>query len=316
MTTSTSTDLPLVLTEVEVLSARRLSPSFVRLVLGGGVLGEVGVAGPLHDQRFKLIVPDVHGRLPSVAGADETWLRTWLDRPAGVGGHMRTYTIRAIEGTGPGTRVVVDVVVHAGGEPGPGADWAATASPGSRAVVLMPRRGFEFGGIEWAPPPGSDLLLVGDETAVPAVCAILEGLPEDAAGAAFLEVPCDDDVQAVSAPAGVAVTWLPRAGGSHGAALHTAVLEHLGAPTVVLDEPEEIDPDLWETPTWSSSGAAVPAGSGPRAVRPDLGALYAWIAGEAATVTALRRHLVKELGLGRRQVAFMGYWRRGVAMRS
>ncbi|WP_262927851.1 siderophore-interacting protein [Microbacterium sp. NIBRBAC000506063] len=32
-------------------------------------------------------------------------------------------------------------------------------------------------------------------------------------------------------------------------------------------------------------------------------------------MTTLRRHLVKDLGIDRAQVAFMGYWRRGVAMR-
>ena len=39
--------------------------------------------------------------------------------------------------------------------------------------------------------------------------------------------------------------------------------------------------------------------------------LYAWIAGEAAQVRALRRHLVGERGLSCRAVTFMGYWRRG-----
>ena len=48
----------------------------------------------------------------------------------------------------------------------------------------------------------------------------------------------------------------------------------------------------------------------------DLDDLYAWIAGESGVVTGLRRVLVKDLGVDRRQVAFMGYWRRGVAMRS
>ena len=47
-----------------------------------------------------------------------------------------------------------------------------------------------------------------------------------------------------------------------------------------------------------------------------VGGTYAWIAGESTVVTGLRRHLVNELGFDRRQVAFMGYWRRGVAMRS
>jgi NADPH-dependent ferric siderophore reductase len=47
-----------------------------------------------------------------------------------------------------------------------------------------------------------------------------------------------------------------------------------------------------------------------------LDGLYAWIAGESAMVTALRRHLVRDLGVDRRQVAFMGYWRVGVSMKS
>ncbi|MEA5119320.1 MAG: SIP domain-containing protein, partial [Propionicimonas sp.] len=41
--------------------------------------------------------------------------------------------------------------------------------------------------------------------------------------------------------------------------------------------------------------------------------LYAWIAGESGVVTTLRRHLVRDLGLARSQVAFMGYWRIGRA---
>ena len=81
-----------------------------------------------------------------------------------------------------------------------------------------------------------------------------------------------------------------------------------------LEEPEEVDPDLWETPTYSSSGEEVEADA--VTVGHDLDGLYAWIAGESGVVTTLRRHLVKELGMDRRQVAFMGYWRRGVAMRS
>jgi NADPH-dependent ferric siderophore reductase len=77
---------------------------------------------------------------------------------------------------------------------------------------------------------------------------------------------------------------------------------------------QEVDPDLWETPTYSSSGedVDVPVAT----VGHDLDGLYAWIAGESGIVTGLRRLLVNELGMDRRQAAFMGYWRRGVAMRS
>lgn len=321
MTETPTTELPMVLAEVEVVSAERISPSFVRVVLGGDALSEVGVDGPFYDQRFKLVVPHRDGGLTSVEGADASWLGTWIERPVEERGHMRTYTIRSLERDDAGTRVVVDIVVHEHGESGPGADWALAARPGTRAVALMPRQGFPYGGIEWAPPAGADLLLVGDETAVPAICSVLECLPGDARGAAYLEVPAALDVQDVRHPVGVEVTWLVRGGREHGRALQEAVLSHLGTPAVAIEEPVEVDPDLWETPTWSSSGEPVEGDATPH-VTPDVAAgdplasLYAWIAGESAMVTGLRRHLVKELGVDRRQVAFMGYWRRGVAMRS
>ncbi|MGO2536830.1 MAG: siderophore-interacting protein, partial [Brachybacterium tyrofermentans] len=58
---------------------------------------------------------------------------------------------------------------------------------------------------------------------------------------------------------------------------------------------EDVDVDssiLWETTT-------------------GHGAFYAWLAGEAGVIKSLRRHLVSDLGLDRKQVSFMGYWRAG-----
>lgn len=55
----------------------------------------------------------------------------------------------------------------------------------------------------------------------------------------------------------------------------------------------------------------------PEAVRaaelPSCGNAYAWIAGEAGCVKALRRHLVGERGFDRGRVEFSGYWRRGAS---
>jgi NADPH-dependent ferric siderophore reductase len=39
---------------------------------------------------------------------------------------------------------------------------------------------------------------------------------------------------------------------------------------------------------------------------------YVWIAGESGSVKALRRHFVRERGIDRRRVTFVGYWRQGV----
>ncbi|ORT56789.1 siderophore-interacting protein [Streptomyces sp. CB03238] len=47
-----------------------------------------------------------------------------------------------------------------------------------------------------------------------------------------------------------------------------------------------------------------------RAARLPSGTGYAWLAGEAGVVRALRRHLVDERGLDKRSVDFTGYWRR------
>ncbi len=230
---------------------------------------------------------------------------------------MRTYTVRDVRGEGADTRLVVDIVVHpdAHGEIGPGCAWAR-ARRGRRPVVVMaPRRGEEYGGIEFDPGTARRLLLVGDETAVPAICAVLSQLPWHAIGAAFMEVPTAADVQSVQHPEGVRVVWLARDGDpARRPRCSAAVLEYLGVGAEPIEEPEEVDPDLWETPSYSSSGEDVE--TAPTLVGHDLQDLYAWIAGESGVVTALRRVLVKDLGVDRRQVAFMGYWRRGVAMRS
>ena len=66
---------------------------------------------------------------------------------------MRTYTVREVRGSGTGTRLVVDLVLH--GDPseetdaGVGCAWAARVEPGDRIVVVAPRRGRPFGGREF-----------------------------------------------------------------------------------------------------------------------------------------------------------------------
>ena len=316
--TVTSTVLPMLLTEVEVVSVERLSPTFVRVELGGRDLADYGVDGDRWDQRIKLVFPDPttgarnSTKLAATEGADESWLATWLERPAAERGHMRTYTIRDVRGSGEQTTLVVDMVLHLEGDlVGPGSTWASRAVPGDRIVVLAPRRGYPYGGIEFTPAPGADLLLVGDETAVPAICTVLEQLPDDARGTAFLEVPVAADVQDVRRPAGVEVVWLAREGDPLGEGLHDAVAAHLG----IRRRPRSRWRPTRSTPTCGRRRTTPPrARRSPR--RRCAGGTYAWIAGESKVVTGLRRHLVNELGFDRRQVAFMGYWRRGVAMRS
>ncbi|TYL49795.1 siderophore-interacting protein [Nocardioides sp. BGMRC 2183] len=315
----------MILDRVAVRSVERVSPSVIRFELGGDRLAEFGVDGPILDQRIKLIFPNAAGTLPSFDGMDDSWWTTWQQIPEDERGSIRTYTIRDAVGDGADTRLVVDIVVH---EPAPGEEpsgagnaWALGASVDDELIVLCPRKGHLFGGIEWAPGEAERLLIVGDETAAPAIRGILRDLPADARGAVFLEtVTPADRYDDMPAPEGVSVTWLPRAGGHRGAELAPTVLAHLAQDRAEAALPEvsddEIDPDLWETPIYSSSGEEVAAATTAPTDEGPFAGLYAWIAGESKVVTGLRRTLVKDLGLDRSQVAFMGYWREGVAMRS
>ena len=308
--------LPLLLEEVVVVSATRLSPSFVRVELGSPGLAELGVDGSWLDQRIKLVFPCDDGSLPQLAAAGGEWWEVRQALPEEQRGSMRTYSVRDVRDRGPDRLLVVDIVVHEpgpGGAAGPGNRWALAAVPGSRVLVLAPRRGHEFGGREFAPAPSDRLLLAADETAVPAVAGILRDLGPDVVGTALLEVPESADVQELPGPVGVEVVWLPRDGAPRGERLHAATVARMGLD---LDDPPEVadtevDDNLWETPAFSSSGEEVEA---PNVVAAADG-FYAWIAGESKVVTALRRHLVRDRGVDRRQVAFMGYWREGVPMR-
>lgn len=326
-------EMSVIFAEAEVRAVRRVSSSFVRVDLGCDAFADLGRETPWLDQRIKFVFPPDGGVLPHVEPRDGDWYTPWLEVPEDQRGCMRTYTVRDVVGEGTDTLLVVDIVVHEPGEhgeaSGPGNDWARSATVGDRVLVVAPRRGHDFGGVEWLPPADArDLLVVGDETAVPAIYGILRDLPADARGTAFLEVPTSDDVlDDVRGPAGVEVVWLPRDGAERGVALRERVLERLAAGAaahaarVLEDEAARAaeggsaadDELMWETPDYSASGEDV-SGEAP-AEGPFVG-LYAWFAGESKVVTGLRRALVKELGVDRHQVAFMGYWREGVAMRA
>lgn len=305
---------PFVLARAVVHEVHRVSPSFLRVVLGGDGLADVGTPGATFDQRIKLVFPPDAGVLPDLAGAGGDWYQRWLAVPEAERGAMRTYSIRDVQVDAAGTRLVIDFVLHLEpGLTGPASSWASRAVVGDELLVVGPRRGrTDGGGIEYAPGAAWRILLAGDETAAPAIARIIEDAGDDLAGTAFIEVPEAADALAIDAPPGMTVTWLARTGLPHGTRLIPAVLDHLGgepvdvAPPAARDgEPDEL---LWETPTYSGLGEALPDA-------PSHADRYAWIAGESRVVTTLRRHLVRDLGFERAQVAFMGYWRRGVAMK-
>ena len=324
--------------DVTVSAVRDLSPGFRRITLGGYALRDFGVHGPTLDLRVKLVLPSraADGSalpLPAFRVEEPGWYRQWLAMDADVRGTMRTYTVRRARLDAVYPEIDVDIVLHAHGgagmggsgadAEGPGATWARQARPGDRVTLIGPNSRAAhcvleetYAGIEWRPGAARRILLAGDETAVPAICAILESLPPHLSGDAVLEVPDVGDIRHITTEADVAVTWLPRrtaaagkpsdGGRPHGELLRDAVPDIVSRPDgrgaltgAAAPETEAVTDDadlLWETPE------SVPASP-----------FYAWIAGEAGTVRELRRYLVREAGIDRVNVAFMGYWRRGRA---
>ncbi|GAA1233796.1 NADPH-dependent ferric siderophore reductase [Microbacterium phyllosphaerae] len=317
MSAETTTERPTyVLARAEVRGVERVSPNFVRVTFGGEDLFEFGTPGDVFDSRIKIVFPPASGILPDLDRSTGDWWGSFLAVPEDERGSMRTYSVRELRVTDAGTELDVDFVLHlAPGLTGPASRWADAAAVGQELFIVGPRRGVPasaHGGAEYEPGTATSVVLAGDETAAPAIARILEDAPRDLRGVAFLEVPSPADILRIDAPSGVEVHWLPRdIGEPHGVRLIPGVLAYLGD----ADAGDEIDVKdiesedlLWETPDYSGLGEEIAAADAP-AER------YFWIAGESGVVTTLRRHLVKDLGIDRGQVAFMGYWRRGVAMR-
>ena len=286
---------------VSVAAVTPLSPSFVRLTLTGPDLDEVADNG--FDQRLKLVLPAPDGgfaHLTEGAGTDG-WYTDWRLLPAEQRPTIRTYTVRGVR---PEARELdIDMVLH--GDTGPASRFASTARPGDVAMLMGPNGRYDgtHGGLEFRPPAGhvGPTLLVGDATAVPAVLAIIERLPQDAYGEVVLEVPDAGDIADAPVPPGLRLTWLVRQRGAGSAlpeGVHAAVerigVEALAAPQAVPSDDVAEDEPLWDVPE-----DARPSG------------LYAWLAGESTIITGLRRYLVRERGVDRRGVAFMGYWKAG-----
>ncbi|MBO3731296.1 siderophore-interacting protein [Glycomyces sp. NEAU-S30] len=289
---------PFELFPVAVRALRRLSPSFIRVTFAGPTLAHFADNG--YDQRFKLIFPARtcgFDKMPT----SERWYSELRALPAEEQCGVRTYTVRAVRHTAG--EVDVDMVVHeahSDDECGPALRWLRDAAVGDEILLLGPDARWDgpHGGVDFHAPEGAELLIAGDETAAPAIAAILEDLPITARGKAFIEVPEAADVLELDAPADVEVVWLPRDGAVWGDKLIPAVTEAARAmdfaKTEVFDEND--DEMIWEAPQAVAQSDA-----------------YVWIAAETGVVKALRFTVRKELGLPKECGAFMGYWRNGAA---
>ncbi|MFH8494356.1 siderophore-interacting protein [Streptomyces coeruleorubidus] len=263
---------------LQVVRTRRLGPSLVRVTFGGPDLHAFHSDG--RDQSLSLFLPHPGQPEPVVPlELGDGWWQGWRELPDDVRAVMRSYTLRALRRDPD--EIDIDFALH-GIEPdasvqaGPASRWAARAAAGDRVLLLGPAVA-DNRAIRFRPPEDTDLVVVwGDETAVPAASAIVEALPAGTRARVWLEVPHAGDIQDLPTEADAEITWLVR------------------------DEKGDQGP--------STALAALREAQLPPAERP-----YVWIAGESGRVKELRRHFVRERGIDRRRVTFVGYWRRGVS---
>ncbi len=245
--------------EMRVKRVQNLTPHMRRITLAGSDLGRFATGG----MHVRLLLPtDRSGPAQwPVTGEDgrPRW-PTGADRP-----DIRIYTLRRVEPDAG--EVDIDFVLH-DGTATPGARFAAEARPGDIVGMTGP------GGGE---PPSADwLLLLGDETAIPAIARIVERLPEQCHAVIRIEVADAAEEQPLFSRASLDLRWLHRDGASSPQGLLPAALA-------------DVD--------WPRDGRTV----------------FAWAGCEFDDFVAIRRHLRKERGLTRENHLAVAYWRRGVA---
>jgi len=259
------------LLHLTVLRTERLSPHWMRITLGGGDIDRFAPMG--YDQWFRIFLPlggdEGLERIPAKANRIFGYLK-YLRIPDGVRPVMRNYTVRAHRPATAeaGAEIDVDFVLHGSGPTaGPASRWASSAQPGESVVIIDEGLGFN-------PERGVDrVVLVADETGVPAVAGICASLPATATGVVLVEAPSAEDVQEFPAPAGVEVRWLVRDAGAGPGTAALAALQEVATPG--------------EGTHW-------------------------FIVGEQSLPTSARRHLVAR-GVDKSAISFVGYWRTGAA---
>lgn len=232
---------------------RWLTPRMLRVVLGGPELADFDSTGS--DQRIKLCLPRP-GR-PTPLGRDRAEV---FALPREQQPKQRTYTVRWFDPAAH--ELAIDFVVHE--HEAPGASWISTAATGDQVVAVGPSPSY-------APDRAADrLVLAGDETALPAMLAMVGELAPQARVQVFAEVADAAEEQEVRTEADVSWTWLHRDGVA------------AGRSTLLED-------------------AVRAADLGPR---PDV-----WAGAESAAVQRIRVHCQDVLGLDRRRVYALAYWR-------
>ena len=327
-----------------------LSEHLVRVRVAGEALRELPWGaqgpGPRADSYIKVLIPPTRGGSVAVDVSDMArWRREFMAAPAESSGWMRTYTVRdAATVDLAGTTVpelAIDVVLHEDPEHGmgPGAAWGDTVREGDTAQLLVPAGD----GPWWAAwderrAAGQDVVVAGDETALPAISAIVDGIeqgvrvnhPADTpyvpprTVTVAVEVPTAGDAVAAAGPRALARaassadgteldvvleggtelrwTWLPRGARDRNLELELWLWERLSEHARRHWAAGHTELSWWKDESEFVWNTARSEGRG----------TYWFLAAESSAVKSLRRMCVSG-GVPKTDISFMGYWKQGTA---
>ncbi|WP_367085614.1 siderophore-interacting protein [Pseudomonas sp. HOU2] len=181
--------------KLEVLRVVDLTPRMRRITLGGPQLA--GFISQGTDDHVKLLFP----QNAEQAAALET-LVLGAGKDNGPLPEMRDYTPRRYDLDT--LELDIDFVLHGDG---PASTWAEQAKPGQFLHIGGPR------GSMIVPDIFDSYLLIGDETALPAIARRLEGLTANRRALVVIEVENGAEQQVLDSAAQVNVIWVLREGG-------------------------------------------------------------------------------------------------------
>lgn len=243
----------------EVVATQRLTPQLVRVVLGGAGL-EGFALGEDADQYVNcFFLPDA---APYAVPFDDEAVR---DLPREQRPYPRRITVRAWDAER--RELTLDIAAH--GDIGYAGRWAAHAQVGDRLQFRGPAGGYR-------PHADADsYLLVGDESALPAIAACAEAVPAGRPVVAVVEVEDAAGQVELTSPGVLEVHWVHRDG------------RHDGVDDLLAEAVAGVLPGL-------------------------PGVVSAFVHGEAAETRAVRRVLLGAGAVDEDHLSCSPYWRRGM----
>lgn len=223
--------------ELTVTTVEHVTPNMLRITLASDDLAD-----------FTSAAPDDH-------------IKIFLDNGA-LEPDMRDYTPRRFDSARK--ELVLDFAIH---EAGPATAWALAAKPGGTLRIGGPRGSAVISGV-------TSWLLIGDETALPAIGRRIEELAVDHRATVVATVENAGEEQTFESAADVSVTYVHRP----------------------LDE--------------AANATSLIAALDTLEIQPRT---FAWIAAEASVARAVRTYLVEQRGHSLQWLKAAGYWTRGKA---